>query len=361
MMLVIALAAAAPTLLAQNQPAERPPRVTEIPTEGFWPTDTMLDRIFDRISDEMADHYSFDDEQMMLTRQLLKERIPTWLKENRAEIQTLTNQFIEAQLYEQPPEVDGVASWSQRVLPLLDDFSDVVVGMTDEMRDYMTDDQQLQLEAELAGFETGVSMVSNKLGIWADGGYDPESEWLPPGKERRERERQEDREIDEAVEQAKREVLEGAEPPSELESLGYVDSSPKATSMPSRTSEPPDEWTQYTLDFVKRYQLNDEQQQKAMQFLRGAREQRDAYLRGKSEQLARVQALLVAAKDESERAAALEEFEELNAPVNRRLQQLKDRLNTLPTRAQRKAAANAEPPERADSATTQESPQPVEP
>jgi len=39
--------------------------------------------------------------------------------------------------------------------------------------------------------------------------------------------------------------------------------------------------------------------------------------------------------------ASLEAYQRLNAPVDRIFQQLKDRLDTLPTRAQRKAAVEA--------------------
>src|SRR5690606_15105974 len=108
-------------------------------------------------------------------QELLKERIPSWLKANRAEIQTLINQFYEAQLHDEPPSVEAVAQWAQRALPLFNEFTDeVLVGITDDMRNYMTDEQTDKLDVELAAFETGVTLVTNKLSVWAGGGYDPE-------------------------------------------------------------------------------------------------------------------------------------------------------------------------------------------
>ena len=37
--------------LAQDVYDDPPPRATEIPTEGFWPTQKMMDRMLDRILD----------------------------------------------------------------------------------------------------------------------------------------------------------------------------------------------------------------------------------------------------------------------------------------------------------------------
>ncbi len=335
---IAVLAALLPLSVARAQPEDdAPPRATEIPTEGFWPTQTMLDRILDRISDDMADHYDFDDEQHDLTRELFEQTIPTWLRENRAEIQTLTNEFFEAQLHDEPPTIDGVATWSKRVLRMFDDFDrNVMTDLTDGMREYMTDDQQLQLDAEYAAYETALGMVNNKLSIWADGGYDPESEWFPPGRERRELERAEERARREAMDRARAEVLGTAEDGAEA---GDAAQSAAATSQPARV---PDAWRDYTEAFIARYDLDDAQQQKARSFLRSAQESRDRYLRPRKASIDKVQARLAAADDEVTRQRALAEFDKLNAPIERRFQQLKDKLNTLPTRAQRKAVAAAE-------------------
>lgn len=327
------------------KPPPPPPRATEIPTEGFWPTAKMMDRIIDRIVDDMADHYKFDDEQTELTRELLKQRIPTWLNQNRAEIQTLTNEFFEAQLDDKPPSVEAVTQWSQRVLPLVGEFAELMTDTTDSMREYMTDEQQVQLDAELAAFQTGIDFVTNKLSVWASGGYDPESEWIPHGPERAEREREQDQLLRESMDQAREQTLAAES------GVATPTSAPAA---------PPDEWTAYTLAFIERYQLNVEQRQKAMVYLAAAREQRDRYLRGKASELERVKKMLADAETEPARQEALAAFEKLNAPVQRRFQQLKDKLNTLPTRAQRRAAALADQqdqPKPTDKTTTNQQPQ----
>ena len=291
---------------------ERPQRADKIPTEGFWPTRKMMERMIDRITDGMADEFNFDDSQLRLTREVFKARFPEFLNENRAEIQTLLNQYFEALLDDQPPAVEDVAEWAGRVQPLMTGFGEVCDEVAESMREYLNDDQVVMLDAQHVAFQTGMKMAQNKLAVWADGGYDPETEWIHRGDSRHGS--REEREAAEAAEQARQEA---AKP------------------------QPKDEWTIYTEQFIERYQLNEEQKQKAFTILRHQQEARDRYLRRKSDEMAHVTKLLTEAETEEERAASLEAYQRLNAPVDRIFEQLKERLDTLPTRAQRKAAIAA--------------------
>ena len=300
---------------AAGQYAEQPPeRATAIPTEGFWPTQKMMDRIIDRIVDQMSKHYDLDENQNELTRDLLGARYPEFLKENRAEIQTLLNQYFEALLNDEPPAPEEVAEWAAHVQPLLAKFGEVTHEVTESMREYMSDDQTVMLDAETAAFDAGLTMARNKLSVWANGGYDPETEWIHPPPNQDD---PDDRDVAPDNEE---------EQPAEDTDAG-----------------PLDEWGVYTLRFVERYQLTDEQRQKAFTILRRQQEARDRYLRRKVDEMSRVTKVLSEAETEEERQAALAAYERLNAPVDRIFQQLKERLDTLPTRAQRRDAAERGP------------------
>lgn len=291
------------------------PRATEIPTEGFWPTRKMMERIIDRIVDQMVKHYDLDDEQSRLTRELFKARYPEYLNENRAEIQSLLNQYFEALLNDEAPDPEEVAEWALRAQPVLAGLGEMTHETMDVMREYFNDDQTVMLDAELTAFDAGLRMAQNKLSVWADGGYDPETEWIRPPKENRA-------------------GGSAAEQPPE-------DEAPDDERQTVTTSAPEDEWTVYTRRFIERYQLNDEQRQKAFQILRRQQEARDRYLRRKVDEMAQVTRLLTEAATEEDRQASLRAYEQLNAPVNQIFQRLQERLETLPTRAQRKAAEEA--------------------
>jgi hypothetical protein len=295
----------------------RPKRSTEIPTAGFWPTERMTNRVIDRITGKMADEYDFDDSQLRLTREIFKARFPTFLNENRAEIQTLLNQYLEAILDDQPPAVEDVAYWAQRVQPLLAEFEEVCHEVGEGMREYLNEDQEVLLDAQVAAFQTGVRMAQNKLGVWAEGGYDPETEWIHRGGGPRQ--------------------SEGAEAPG-----GPGEDEAEGQAQPGAKT-PKDEWTIYTEQFIERYQLNAEQKQKAYAFLRRQQEERDRYLRQKTDEMEEVTKRLQAATTEEERKAAVAQYDRLTAPVERMFERLKERLDTLPTRAQRRAAEPAEP------------------
>ncbi len=315
-LMLLVLAAAAPGQPAERQ--DRPKKATEIPSAGFWPTRKMLDRMIDRVTEEMANHYEFDEEQLRLTREVIKARFPKFLNDNRAEIQTLMNQYFEALLDDQPPSVEAVAEWAQRLQPLVEEFGGVCHEITDDMAEFLTEDQQDMLSAELTAFDTGLRMAQAKLSVWATGGYDPETEWIRSSSSAR----------------------------PDIEEARRIDKERRARGKNGDASSDgnlTDEWAIYTERFIEQYQLNDEQRQKAYAFLRRQQEARDRYLRRKSAEMVRVTKTLEAAETPEQREAALAEYKKINAPIERMFQMLKDRLDTLPTRAQRRVAAARAP------------------
>ena len=315
---------------------ERPQRKQHLPPAGFWPTETMMERFIDRITEDMGEAYDFDEDQLYNTRELWKERFPTWLNENRAEIMEVTNEYIEALLDGEPPDAGYVADWAQRALPLFDGFTDVFEDVSEDMRTYMTEEQEVILDGHVAAFRTGMSFMNQRLGVWSEGGFDAETEW-PGSPGHREAEREREQEVQEAIRQA------------ELEARGELVEAPdgslvapaevRPAAAPKPAAQPRDEWTKYVEDFVRHYQLNDEQQTRAFKALRFQQEQRDKYLRRTGDRLARAKAVLAAAENEEERAVAQERHEKLTRPLGRMFTQLKEKLDKLPTRKQRVAAA----------------------
>lgn len=320
---------------AQEPPLESRPEPTPIPTEGFWPTKTMVDHIMDRIADEMAEQYEFDDEQKERTRELLKTHIPRFMEQNRGEIQTLMNEFIEVQIHDEAPTVEGMSKWAQRVMPILDKFSNMAEQLTGDIREHMTDEQAVRLDSEFAAFVTGVGFLRGKVGEWSEGGFDPERDWTKPGPDRRRRDREEERRMQAEMDAARAEALEAAHAHEAVDPT-----TGKPTSMPAKKVV--DEWERYTIDFAARYEFNDDQLQKAQVFLKAKQEERDKYLQRVADDVLKVTQLAADAKTDDEKKAAKEAGDKLNAPIDRIFQQLKDRLDTLPTRAQRQAVARRE-------------------
>jgi hypothetical protein len=108
------------------------------------------------------------------------------------------------------------------------------------------------------------------------------------------------------------------------------------------------EWEKYVRAFIEKYQLDDEQAQKANAVLEDCKSQAHRYLRGRKVQIEQLdqqiaELKLAKVKDKSKRLSELNgQRSKLMEPIDRIFDnQLKPRLERLPTRAQRRAAEAA--------------------
>ena len=321
------------------------------PCAGFIPTKRMMNLMVDRMTDEMGRQYKMSDEQLARTRQIFKDDIVTFVHKNRDQIRPLINQFFEAQLSGEAPKPEDVAGWAKNALPIFTQLDDVITGATDKMRGYFNDDQAMKLDGELAAFRGGVTMVTNKLNSWAEGNYNPETDWDAPGsQERRRREAEEAAKMQEQAELAKAESNKAWEDYKKTAgdvNVEPVGAAPSAEPAPAKSTTAPvamkDDWEKHVDAFILKYKLDPEQKQKAITRLREAQQQRDDYLRSKSAEMDRIATAMKSAKTDEEKKKAQEDFEKFNAPVNRRYEQLNNYLETLPTRKQRQESGPSEP------------------
>lgn len=100
-------------------------------------------------------------------------------------------------------------------------------------------------------------------------------------------------------------------------------------------------WLRYVRDFIKRYDLNDEQSQKAMAILRECQDRADQLLAHEEPELTVLALKLQEAQKNHQREAVrrlMARVKKLREPIDGIFEtQLKPRLDKLPTRAQRKA------------------------
>lgn len=282
-----------------------------------------VENVLERGTDDWARGYDFDDEQRETMRQVVKDHFIPFLRKNRGTLQDLVAQFIEVQTGLDSPEIDGVADWAQRALPLLNQFKDMLDDTTEEMRAHMTEDQQLELDGQHAAMQAGFIMLRRKVAGWADGGFDPETEWYPsharPGERRGRR---------------------NPEPTGPIVALDENHQPGPVTTQPAATS-PNDEWTKYVEKFIERYELGLTQRQDASRQLRTHRAERDSHLsRPRTvRDMQRVKKLMQDAESEQEKTAAQKQLERLEKRVDIIFQHLKDTLEKIPTRDQRARAA----------------------
>ncbi|MBW7906840.1 MAG: hypothetical protein LC135_02500 [Phycisphaerae bacterium] len=315
----------------------------------------MLNSILERIADDMERDYDFDFEQRDMALELLREYVPRFMNENRAEIQKLTNMYLEALLNDEPPTPEEVAGWAQRVLPLMERFQNLGETMAEDMRGFLTDEQLIRLEGNLEAFRTGMRIGTTHMQNWADGNYDPATEWIrSPEFEQKERERQRaaEREMLQARDAAMARVRgEESAPaaPGSAEPAPAAASPPPAPPQPSARPAPPaagqakDEWEAYVEAFCKRYEFSDDQRQAALRYLRGRQQERDRIKLRNADRLRRIGELFKTAKSPEELKKAENALKEANAPIERTFERLKEQLEKLPTAAQRRKVDGEKP------------------
>lgn len=309
-------------------------------------TPPIIDLAIDRLMDEMGRHYEFDEDQLYSARQTVKDRFPQFIMENRDDIIRVANDWMAALLGEEPPDPEVVADWAQRARPLMEDFVGLVRESADEMREFMTEEQQIKLDGELAAAEVAVGYATQRLDNWAAGGFDPVTEWhRSPEFKQHERERMEELEAEQA--EASAEAVRGrlAAVGTELEQP--AGRQPDATQEKAVESKPRagaarDEWDRYVAEFIQRYRLDEAQRNTAHKILNSLKDSRDKYLRRKLPDIKRLEQRLTGAQTQDDRAALRKAYTRLNAPLERYFQMLKDRLDRIPTRKQRAAAAQAD-------------------
>lgn len=329
---------------AQQPPeGEAPPQESAASLDGvFWPTQKMLEGVFGGVVEDMARDYAFDEDQRERTLGLLRERISGFLNRNRSEIQALMARYFEAVLNDEPPQPEEVAGWAQRVLPLIQEFRESVDGLAGDMREYLTEDQIAILEGNLAAFHTGIDFATNRMQVWAEGGYDPQTEWYRnPGVLEAERQRRVAirREMAAqrraAIDRVRREQELSAPTPAAAERSAGRTSGPAA---PHPAGDESDEWEQYVENFIRRYGLNQDQKQQAYRILRQQQAERDRYLKRREREMQRLLEAWRKAASPEQVARAEADYTRFTQPIDAIFERLKSRLEQIPTRAQRRQA-----------------------
>jgi len=349
----------AATALAQSESRGPGEPNQPVPTSGVWPTPRMLDLILGHIAEGMRSHYNMDDSQVMATSDLLKAKFPGWLETNRGELQGLVNWYLETILSDQAPTPEEVAQWARRIEPLAEQFLQLTKETAGEMETYLTDEQRVTLQGEVAVLELAFRNFRGRIENWKNGGFDAETEW-PGGNRfpatRRRQEQDFEKEAEETREAVRRYYGVGERinrPAGESQTGASADASADEdvqVENPKRSRQPApaggaaakDEWVKYTEAFIQRYKLVEDQRIKANAILKQFMDERDRYLRRKLAEIMAFETRLKKADeahDEVERAKVKADYDRVARALDNMFQRLKSQLDRLPTRKQRTEAA----------------------
>jgi hypothetical protein len=292
--------------------------------EGIWPTENLTRLLIARWVNEAADEYNLDEEQIARARGNALKRWPTFLKKNRAELQPVINEFIEMRLEMEPPSKERVQAWATKADAALNLFKTEFDGAIDDFRGVLNPLQKAKFEAEVLEFGVGMMAAQAKLKQWQGGEFEERAFWDPPSSERRRRraEREAKRRAEKGEEEVKPEPVDQVA--SELEA-----------------------WDRYVEQFINIYKLDDAQQATARSCLKELKERAVAYRDRNRDVIARLENRIENHSGSKEELAEIKkQLVETYGPIDEMFQELKRRLDGIPTEQQR--AAVARPDEKED-------------
>ena len=309
---VVALVAG--TVTGQSSPADAPPtsqppadqHPDDEPQEpsrrdlapDFWPSQQMVERRFRRTAEWVARHYELDDAQHARLESMLLERWPTFLDENKKEIQGLVGEMLRSRFRGEKPSPERIADFGRRVMPLYQKLRTNIEESGESFRKTLRPEQQRQFDADIRQARAGLDVGARAIRDMQQGIFDP------PGW--RERFATVRRNNDRAGRAGRGPGLSG--------------------------------WQRYTDRFIRRHRLDEAQKTAALAILDDLQTRRQQHETVVADTIARIQERIASVSDASEQAEAEKQLAEVQAPVREMASELHRRLDTLLTDAQRTPA-----------------------
>lgn len=289
---------------------------------GFWPTERIVDLMMRRWADEVGQRYKLDERQRAEWGDRMSQRWTRFARENRTEMQPILSEFIEMRLEMAPPSQEKVKAWAERAAAAFDKLKTNLNEGADELRGLLRPGQRGTFDADMLGFNMGLRFAQGKLEMWKAGQFTEREFWDPPR----------------SVREARRNEQEGAEGQGEEEEDAAAPQDPIEQEL--------DAWQRYVERFTRLYALNEAQKSAAFSMLKELRERAIAHRDRYRSEIAELEKKIENPGGSPEDTARIEErLVTLYGPIDEMFNELKTRLESLPTQAQRDSAAKRDPDE----------------
>jgi hypothetical protein len=328
--LLVLIVAAGCCLPAAAQVASTPPPEVEDPLDaGFWPTPRMLDGALRRVAIQTADRYDLTPQQQEQVEEHLLERWKSFFAANRADLQPLINEFVEARLAPKPPNPDQVAAWAARARPVFQRLRENIEAGEQEVRAVLNPQQQAQFDASRFKRHIGLRAFESKLKRWSVGDFEPKEWWKPPVPPR----------------QPAEEAAAKSAPSSPAPRPAGATPRPKPVveDLHPRLKKELAAWVKYVRDFCNQYHLDRSQRNTAESILREMLARAEDHAKLYRERIAALEQRRANPAPDDTPEAFNRELEALYGPLDQMFAELKSRLGRLPTSGQRRQAEQQAP------------------
>lgn len=317
--------AAAALLLAASMPAfAQTARPADMPPE--YPT---VERMMNIAVENIGKRYNLSEEQLEKTREIMYRDVTSFLQEHHNDIWPLIRQVLKYQWGTQAPDsTDEAKRFGKQALPIFQAAKEAIYRGNLEWREYLTEDQKRVHDYDLSEMQNTFGYMEEEFKSWEDG--------RPTGR--------------------------GIFPPApQMERL--PDPGPAPARLPA-----PAQVQLFNLDsfetivdaFIKEYNLSEAQRVSARSIMTEYQGQARAYKDRAKSEFERVSRAIEEAKknrDNAARKAAEAEYRQLLQPIDKLLDEMKDRLRAILTTAQvRQHSADSKSPSSRGKADAKETP-----
>lgn len=298
-------------------------RVQFADRDGLWLSPKLMDLMLARWADAIGRKYDLKDEQRAKLREMAVSRWGGFLRDNASTVQPVINDLIEMRLGLEPPEKKHIQEWAKQALPVFEQVRGQLQASTQDFRQLLDPQQRVEFEVDALKLRVGLQWAQQKLEQWGEGEVDPDDLWTPPG-ERRERRAELGRRREESKETAKSagsgEKAAGAEKDQVLQELEL--------------------WDRYVQSFMRLYQLDEGQRDAVLSVLNEMKERALAHRERHREDIERLEERIGSFSGSDEELEALKkELTELYGPIDDMFNELKERIEQIPTASQRAMVA----------------------
>jgi len=278
-----------------------------------------------KLTSMLAERYGLTPEQSAQFRARLLGAVVKVTWKHAEAIMQYSREMVQTRLAGKSFTAEQVARWARLSEPLLRDIRREVRRFGEQFGSLLDARQRELFRRDLASLQKRLEYVAGKMPAWERGEWTP-ADW---GLEK---------------DALHAEAAGRAEAPSSRPAAV-----PERVRRPSRPPVEPSEelplvaedesaWARYVREFIERYSLDEAQQVTARSVLAELEGRAKEYREAHADELARIEQKLREAEDAAARAEAAHQREELLRPIADLFEELKQRLDRLPTDAQRRQA-----------------------
>lgn len=299
---------------------------------------------YDTLMEMVGDRYLLDEGQTASLQNHIMRHSVEIFSRHSDRIMQYASEAIETRAAGEPFTPEQVARWVRLAEPVFQDARRSMNATSREFLEELDPEQRELAERDLEAANRRMRDVDRMSQRWKRGEWDPHDWGMEEDPIQMQGMPGPDAAAGEAAAGPERRAARGGAESADMDE-------PPPRERERLVKQPQDEhpWAQYVRAFIRKYDLNHEQQQRAWLLYRDTRERDEVFDRRHERQMERVRARAGMADSERTRAALRGQMDKHRSERERLFELLKRRLERLPTRAQRKSA-EPEDADRSDSA-----------